>query len=171
MGPLDSTPGSGHTYQWANTTFGTPQAPQPAVSGTSQPTNGPKPVLRMWALKPEAPGHGSASQWAGTIPMTQLYPPVGLTEPQDLLYPDAAHQWADTSPRIHPSPSSVYQQANTSFGTPQTPYPTVSGSLHLLLSNLTTALKFLGPVVRLWDPALPATSPTLTPEPGFTHQW
>ena len=40
-----------------------------------------------------------------------------------------------------------------------------------LPSDLTLALGFLGPVARLWDLALPASSPTLTPGHGFTHQW
>ena len=92
------------------------------------------------ALPPRGPRPSSAHQWAGTSPDLQ----EGCTSLQTSL----TNQGADTRckklspiayrPRLHTAGLALlwdqlglspdHYQANTSFGTPQTPYPNVSGT-------------------------------------------
>ena len=100
-------------------------------------------------------------QWADNNLKT-----IAVLQPVDLAHPPAGQ----TLPWDWLSPGPACQQANTSFGTPWTLQPTVSGT-SLTHQPCDTSSGMPGPGTRPQDPSLPAIRLSLAPGFGFTHQW
>ena len=164
-----------------------PGSPEPCIQRswelalpTSEPalapvTAGPWPhppvqhqLWNPWALQPETTGPGSACQWAGTRPRTQLHTLMGRHQHLDTLGPDLAHQQVDTSPRttIPPQPALSGPSQHTSRPAPAPGHPMLWDPLHadLPTGRSTPALGHLGsPSHQPWNPSPPTSGPIPTP--------
>ena len=164
---------SGHTTNWAGTQphpsadrlpndFLSPQSPLDSHQGRALPARGPRP--------------SSTHQWVGLSP--------SLQEACTSLTISLTHQGTDTRSkkttipqcRLDPTPGPAEAWPSPLAGQCKLldttdPIPNCIRKPPPRTNDLKRVLGSLGHANRLQEPALPASSPALTPGSGFTCQW